>query len=494
MSTGAVLVVDAGTSGVRAAVVTEAGEIAASAHEEVLPTSPLPNFVEFDAGAMRDAALSVAGRALDEWGGGVAGVGITNQRASTVLWDRSTGEPVGPGVGWQDLRTVGMCLALREQGLRVAPNASATKLAFLLDLADPGRERASAGELAFGTVDTWLAWCLSQGAVHATDWSNACVTGLVEPDASGWSAHTLEVLRVPEAVLPALSDSSGVLGPASAVPGAPPLAGLAGDQQASLVGQGCVTPGMAKITFGTGGMLDLCVGPDRPPFEQRGPEGTLPLVAWRRGDETVWCGEAVMLTAGSCVEWLRDDLRMIDTAAESAQVAASVDDSGGVVFVPALLGLGTPTWDFGARGTLLGLSRGLGRAQVVRAVLEGVAHRGADLVAAASSDTGRVPESLRVDGGMAANEVFTQALADACGRPVEVAPVTEATTLGAAHLAGIATGVWSGLEETAALYRPARVVEPAMSDHAREVARERWAEAVRRAREWEPELSSLDFT
>jgi glycerol kinase len=493
MTGDAVLVVDAGTSGVRAAVVTADATVAASSHRQVLPTSPAPTFVEFDPVELRDAALGVVGETLAAWGGPVVAVGITNQRASTVLWDRATGRPVGPGVGWQDLRTAGMCLMLQEQGLRLAPNASATKLAFLLDLADPDRAQAEAGTLAFGTVDTWLAWCLSEGAIHATDWSNACVTGLVATDASGWSARALETLRVPEAVLPDLVDSAGVLGEATALPGAPPIAGLAGDQQASLLGQGCVTPGTAKATFGTGGMLDMCVGADRPSYEQQGPAGTVPLVAWRLGGSLTWCTEGVMLTAGAAVEWLRDDLGLLASSAESADLAASVPDAGGVVFVPALLGLGTPAWDFGARGTLLGLTRGTGRAEVVRAVLEGVAHRGADLLEAAESDTGLRVDAVRVDGGMAANPVFLQAFADACGRPVEVCPVTEATTLGAGFLAGIAGGVWDDVDETAALFRPARVVEPGASDAARSATRERWLDAVERSRSWVPELSALSF-
>jgi glycerol kinase len=240
-------------------------------------------------------------------------------------------------------------------------------------------------------------------------------------------------------------------------------------------------------------MLDVCVGPERPAFETRGAAGTIPLVAWRLGGALTWCGEAVMLTAGTAVEWLRDDLELIASSAESDEVAASVDDSGGVVFVPAFLGLGTPSWDFGARGTLLGLTRGATRAHVVRAVLEGVAHRGADLLESAEADTDMQVERLRVDGGMAANRVFTQALADLIGRPVEIAPVTEATTLGAAFLAGMATGVWKDTAETAALFRPSRIVEPAMADGVRERVRTEWQEALRRSAGWVPELSSLEF-
>ena len=490
---GAVLAVDAGTSGVRAAVVTAAGEVATSVYRQVLPSTPLPNFVEFDPAALAAAALEVSTEALVTWRGPVAGVGITNQRASTICWERSTGTPVGPGVGWQDLRTVGICLALQAQGLRLAPNASATKLAFLLDLADPDRRRAEAGELAFGTVDTWLAWTLSGGTVHATDPGNAGVTALVSLDAQGWDPTVLEALRIPAAVLPPIVDSSGICGEALALPGAPPIAGLAGDQQASLLGQGCVRPGATKLTLGTGGMLDVCTGAERPPWPGRGPAGTIPIAAWRRAGVMTWGAEAIAITAGTAVEWLRDGLGIVPDAAATEALAASVPDSGGVVFVPAFLGLGTPDWDYGARGGFFGLTRGSGRAELTRAVLEGVAHRGADLLEAAEADTGLIVERLRLDGGMSANGVVLRALADATARPVEASAVTEATTLGAAFLAGMATGVWAGEEDCAALLQPRVVVEPAGTDAGRAEARERWRAAVDACRGWVPELSAIQF-
>jgi glycerol kinase len=478
-----ILVVDVGTSGVRAAVVRPDATVEHVHHREVLPSTPAPGFVEFDAAAMAAAALDVAQAALAE-GGPVQAVGIANQRSSTILWDRATGEPVGPGVGWQDLRTVGMCLALQAQGVHVAPNASATKLAFLLDMADPDRTR----DLCFGTVDTWVAWTLSTGSLHVTDASNAAVTGMFRSDGSGWSEPTLDALRVPESVLPTVVDSSGVVGKALALAGSPPIAGIAGDQQASLIGQGCVHPGQAKITFGTGGMLDLCLGDRRPSFEMRGEAGTFPIVAWRIGGRITWGIEAFMLTAGQAVEWLRDDLGLVSSSAESAEVAGRCADTGDVWFVPALLGMGTPAWDFGARGTLVGLTRGTGQPEVVRAVLEGVAHRGADLVEAAEADTGLSIGALRVDGGMSANPFFTQALADATQRPVELSPVIEATTLGAAFLAGMATGVWKDTDDVARAWSPRAVVKPG-----RPTDRQRWYAARQRAREWVPELSSLDF-
>jgi glycerol kinase len=432
---------------------------------------------------MAAAALEVARAALED-GGPVKAVGIANQRASTIVWDRASGEPVGPGIGWQDLRTVSMCLELQAAGIRLAPNVSATKVAFLLDMADPDRTR----DLCFGTVDSWIVWNLSGGALHVTDATNAAVTGMLHADASGWAPQVLDALRIPTSVLPAIVDSTGAVGEASALPGAPPIAGIAGDQQASLVGQACTRPGLAKITFGTGGMLDLCIGDTRPSFEARGPGGCFPIVAWRRGGRITWGVEAFMLTAGQAVEWLRDDLGLIASSAESDAIAASCRDTGDVWFVPALLGMGTPAWDFGARGTLLGITRGTGRPEVVRAVLEGVAHRGADLVEAAESDGGHAIATLRVDGGMSANATFLQALADATQRRVEVSPVTEATTLGAAFLAGMAVGIWAGEDDVAATWSPRVIVEPKEKPD-----RERWFAARDRARGWVPELSALDF-
>jgi glycerol kinase len=478
-----VLVVDVGTSGVRGAVVTPAAAVTSVHYRQVLPETPAPGLVEFDAVNLADAALDVAGAALAD-GGPVAAVGISNQRASTVVWDRATGVPVGPGLGWQDLRTVGACLAWQAEELRFAPNESATKLAHLLDEADPDRRR----DLCFGTVDTWIAWRLSGGALHVTDMSNAAVTGLLRGDASAWNPAVLEALRVPESALPRLVDTSGVLGPASALDGAPPITALVGDQQASLVGQGCVRPGLAKITFGTGGMLDVCLGPKRPAFDRQGGQGTFPIVAWRVGDDLAWGVEAVMLAAGANVEWLRDDLAVIATAAESHDVAAACETTGGVVYVPALLGLGTPRWDYGARGTLLGVTRGTGRPELVRAVLEGVAQRGADLVEATEADTGLTIPRLRIDGGMSGNPTFVQALADAAQRPVEVSPQREATTVGAGLLAGLAVGTWYGWDDVAATWQPTTVVEPG-----RVLDRARWREAVERATGWEPALSAISF-
>ncbi len=495
---GSILVVDVGTSGVRAAIVRPDATVDHEHRVPLLPDSPAPGLVEFDAARMADAILETAQAALAA-GGPVAGVGIANQRASSIVWERATGRPVAPGIGWQDLRTVGTCLILQAEGIRLAPNASATKVMAILDEVDPERSRAENGELCFGTVDSWVAWTLAGGAaagsdaLHVTDATNAAVTALV--DASiGWDEALLQKLRIPAAMLPRIVDSSGTPGIATALAGSPPICGIAGDQQASLIGQGCTLPGMAKATFGTGGMLDQCVGPGAAPGALgRGDAGTFPIVAFRVDGRPTWGTEAVMLSAGTCIEWLRDDLGIIATAKESQTVAAGCATAGDVWFVPALLGLGTPVWDFGARGTLVGLTRGSGRAEVVRAVLEGVAHRGADLVEASESDSGYPIAALRVDGGMTDNDVFVQALADAIGRPVEISPVQEATTLGAGLLAGLAVGNYGTTEELAATFSPRRTVEPEGSEVDRVAGRERWLAARLKAEGTIPELSGISF-
>lgn len=478
------LVVDVGTSSVRVVLARPDATVVAERRVPNLPATPFPGLVEFDAAHLATVVLTGCHELEARADAPIAAVGITNQRASTVLWDRATGVPVGPALGWQDLRTVGECLVLQGQGLRMAPNQSATKLAHLLDLHDADRQR----DLCFGTVDTWLAWTLSQGAAHVTDGSNAGITGLVRPDGSAWDERVLAALRVPARVLPTIVDSAGPLGQATALAGSPPITALVGDQQASLIGQGCVRPGQAKLTFGTGGMLDVCVGPDRPGIDTRSEHGTFPIVAWRLGGKITWGIEAVMLAAGSNMEWLVEDLAVIPSAAASAEVAASVPDTGGVVYVPAPLGLGTPRWDFGARGTLLGATRGTTRAHLVRAVIEGVAHRGADLVEAAEADLGTPLEVLRADGGMTANPVFVQALADACSRPVELCPVVEGTTRGAILLAAAGAALLPSVGSAGELWSPREVVRPGQP-----LDRDRWRDAVDRAAGWYGDLSALSF-
>ncbi|MEI7592716.1 MAG: FGGY family carbohydrate kinase [Actinomycetes bacterium] len=478
-----ILVVDVGTSSVRAAIVRPDATIAVERHRQVLPDSPDSGLVEFDALTLAEVTLELARQVLRE-GGPIDGVGIATQRASTVVWDRATGVPVGPALGWQDLRTVGDCLVLQADGLRFAPNQSATKLVWLLNTYDPDRSR----DLCFGTPDSWIAWQLSQGELHVTDLSNAAVTGLVDGDAADWDYALLERLAIPRSMMPTIVDSMSILGAASALDGAPPIAGILGDQQSSMLGQGIVESGPAKITFGTGGMLDLILGDQRPEFATRGGGGTFPIVAWRRDGQSTWGLEAIMLSAGTNIEWLRDDLGIIESSEQSHEIASQCSSSDGVMFVPALLGLGTPKWDYGARGTLLGLTRGAGRPEIVRAVLEGVAHRGADLVDAANIDGAPDIASIRIDGGMSRNPTFVQALADATQRVVEVSPVVEATTMGGAFAAGLAIGTWGNLGDIAETWSPASSVEPGNP-----LDRDRWADAVERASAWFPELSGLDF-
>ena len=494
---GSVLVVDVGTSGVRAAIVRPDATVTHEHHVHVLPETPAPGLVEFDAAQMADAALEVAAAALAA-GGPVGGVGIANQRASVIVWERESGRPVAPGIGWQDLRTVGTCLTLQAEGIRLAPNASATKVMAILDEVDPERTRAERGELCFGTVDSWVAWTLSGGtgsdALHVTDATNAALTQLVNPSTIEWDQDLLEKLRIPAAMLPAIVDSSGAVGAASALPGSPAICGIAGDQQASLVGQGCTLPGMAKATFGTGGMLDQCTGQGNCPRSAlRSNGGTFPIVAFQVDGKPTWGTEAVMLSAGTSVEWLRDDLGLLASADESEAVARQCENTEDVWFVPALLGLGTPVWDFGARGTLVGLTRGSARPHIVRAVLEGVAHRGADLLEASEVDSGYPIGSLRVDGGMSDNGVFVQALADATGRPIEISPVLEATTLGAGLLAGLAIGNYSSTDELATTFVPRHTAEPQLDDAIRAARRERWLLARAKAEATIPELSGLSF-
>lgn len=479
-----VLVIDIGTSGLRASIVRPDGSIAHHTYEAFAPTSPFPGLVEFDAVAMRDAVLRVANTSLAAHGA-VDGVGITNQRASTIVWDRDTGIPIGPALSWQDLRTVMECITVRaEHGLVLAPNQTATKASWMLKNY-PVTDRT---RIRIGTVDSWIAYVLSKGELHVTDLSNAAVTGLLNSTASLWSTQAMDLMGLDMSMMPTIVHSTGIIGRAHALTGAPPIASLVGDQQASLIGQGCITPGRTKITFGTGGMLNVFTGVNAPATPQRGPHGTFPVVVYSDAQGVSWGAEAIMLSAGTNIEWLRDDLQIIDTAAHSDEIAGQVASTDGVVYVPALLGLGTPHWDYGARGSLFGITRGTSRAHIVRAVLEGIAHRGADLVEAAVGDTGLSIETLRIDGGMSRNKTFVQALANASMLPVEVSLVTEATTLGAAFLAGIAVGTWSSLAEAVTTWKPALIITPTTG-----LDRTQWHEAVGRSRGWIPALSSLDF-
>lgn len=489
------LVIDVGTTGLRAAIVNERLDIEHLEYRANPPLTPFDGLVEFDAVELASLTLDACRAALDHVDGRVDAVGITNQRASTVVWDRSTGVPIATGLGWQDLRTITECIVAKaERGWNVAPNQSITKLSWLLANSPDNAGR----DLCFGTIDSWIAWTLTDGAIHVSDGTNmsTTTTGMRIADGSDWAFDRLAYFGIDEALaatlLPRVVDSAGVVGMATVLDGAPPIAALIGDQQASLIGQGCVRPGLAKLTLGTGGMLDLVTGSPAPTRIERNPAGTYALPAWQLDGRLTWAAEGIMLSAGTNVEWLRDDLRLIESSEASHDVAQQTPTSDGVVYVPALLGLGTPAWDYGARGTLLGLTRGTQRPHIVRAVLEGVAQRSADLIDAAATDSGVRIDTIRLDGGMSQNPTLVQALADATGISIEVAPTVEATTRGAAFLAGLGIGHWNDVTDVAALWRPSVVTTPDPT-YDRVASRARWADAVTRASHWHPDLSALDF-
>ncbi len=500
----AVLVIDVGTSGLRAALVGAAGTIIDFHYVAQPPSTPSPGLVEFDAMQMYEAAVDAATSIVRRNERVVvSSLGIANQRASVIAWNARTGEPIGPGIGWQDLRTVIECITAKsEHGLAIAPNQTATKAAWLLAHHATG---TPVDDLRLGTIDTWLTWKLSNGAAFITDHTNAAVTGLVDVETVDWDPRVCAIFGVQVECLPRVVASREVVGHVAGHPGLNgiALAARLGDQQSSLVGQGCITPGRTKITFGTGGMLDMYTGKVGPTEAKRTNFGTFAIVAFSLGGATRdihWGTEAIMLSAGTNVEWLCADMGLISSPQESDEVSRAAGGTDGVTYVPALLGLGTPDWDYGARGTLSGLTRGTNRGHIVRAVLEGIAHRGADLLDAAVTDARSrgvaAPTTLRVDGGMSHNATFVQMLADATGCTVEVSPVSEATTLGAAYLAGTALGtdvVWSSLDVAVRTWVPATTVTPAVSDAVRAAARTNWAETLRAARAWIPDLTALDF-
>jgi glycerol kinase len=499
-----ILVIDVGTTGLRAALVNGAGQITDVEYCKNPPSTPFSGLVEFDAMHMFTAARDVALTVLERNPNCAIGIGITNQRASTIVWNRITGEPLGPALGWQDLRTVMECITARsEHGLMFAPNQTATKAVWMLqNYGAQLQEEIQRGDICIGTIDTWLTWKFTAGKSFVTDHTNAGVTGLFSVDTLNWSEKICSTLKIPLVALPTIVASSQVVGHAIELSNLP-IAALVGDQQASLVGQGCITPGSTKITFGTGGMLDMYTGTTAPTASSRSTSGTFPIVAFSliEKDTTTttvhWGVEAIMLSAGTNIEWLIEDMKLIDTAQESAELAGSVTSSDGVMYVPALFGLGTPHWDYGARGALLGITRGTTRAHVVRAVLEGVAHRGADLYEAAAHDAAQFASStsspIRIDGGMSKNPVFVQALANSTSRTIEVSPVTEATTLGAAFLAGTALGLWSSLSVATSTWNPENQVQSTLDGPNSVALRSQWTEAVSAAQGWIPDLSALDF-
>lgn len=476
MSPPPILTIDVGSSSIRVCLVNTEGQIIKTLTEALTPDIPMEGLVEYDATHIAKSTLAMAEELCSQ--SPVSAIGLTDQRASTVIWNRETGEAFEKMIGWQDLRTVGDCLNLQSQGLRLLPNQSATKLKYLLDQVD------DPSKYCFGTPETWLVWNLTQGKTHITDATHAAVTGLMKLDGSDWDPNYLEIVGIPESVLPQIVDSTGDFGNATALPVSPPITGLIGDQQASLIGQGCLNKGQAKITFGTSAMLDINVC-ERPEFEERGENGTFPIIAWRQNGKNIWGVEAAMLSAGSSLEWACKVFGLAKSTSETEKLAAP--DSGGVKFVPALAGLGTPYWDFGARGIFSGLHMGITQSQIIRAVLEGIANHAADLVEAISADAGK-PNCLRVDGAMAQNKILTQAFCDATQQKIEISQEIECTSLGAAYLAGVGVGVWDSLEATQSLYKPAMTLEPQDSN-----IRAGWKEAVETALGFDPDLSAIQF-
>jgi glycerol kinase len=477
-----VLAVDAGTTGVRALVVDEGGRIVAERYQETLPDHPAPGLVEHDAEALFQAVLAVVRGALGAVdAAAVRGLGITTQRGAAVVWERASGRAVHPVISWSDARAEARCQELMSQGVFVSPLMAASKIEWILDRVDPERRGVESCAMLCGTLDTWLAFRLSAGRVFATDPSNGVPSGFYNLVTRDWDDAILAALRIPRAAIPAIVDTSGVAGDVG-IGGLPalPIAALVGDQQAAMMGQLRLAPGEVKITYGTAAMLDLNAGTDI----LWGGNGTYPLALWQRGGVLEFCLEGTAITAGAAVTWLRDGLGVITTPEESGRLAASVPDAGGVWAVPAFQGLGTPYLEPTARAVIGGLSRASTRAHVVRAVLEGVAHRCREVYDALRTDCPHpAPAVLRADGGMARNDVLLQAQADALGLPVERPLVLDASALGAAYLAGLATGVWRGPDELARAWQSARVFEPRTGADEREARFAAWKVHVAAARD-----------
>jgi glycerol kinase len=488
------IALDQGTTSSRAIVFTSEGKVLAMHAVPFPQIYPQPGWVEHDPKVLLDSQIEALRRAVVLSGvapAEIAAIGITNQRETTLLWDRKTGEPVHNAIVWQCRRTAPMVERLRAEGLEnhirqttgLLPDAyfSGTKLSWLLDM--PGlRQRAARGELCAGTVDSWLCYHLIENHPHITDAGNASRSMLLNIHTLQWDETLLRALDIPTAVLPQIVDSAQVLGMLDpAILGHRiPVAAIAGDQHAALFGQACFDPGDIKNTYGTGCFLLMNTG--RTPVTSK--NGLLTTIAWRIKGQTTYALEGSVFIGGAAVQWLRDEMGLIQTAAESEAVARSIPDSGGVYFVPAFTGLGAPHWDMYSRGTIIGLTRGSGRAQVVRAALESIAYQSADLVAAMAQDCGRRPERLRVDGGASANAFLMQFQADLLGLPVERPAVVETTALGAAMMAGLAVDALPGLDAVSAMWRREASFTPEMDTNQRMQALHGWNRALERSKQW----------
>ena len=488
-----VVALDQGTTSSRAIVFDHAGRAVANAQAEFRQIFPQPGWVEHDPAEIWASQAGVLHAALAKAGIGardLAAIGITNQRETAVLWERGTGRPVHNAIVWQDRRTAGICDELREQGLApmiaaktglvVDAYFSGTKLKWLLDNVPGARARAERGELAFGTVDSWLVWNLTGGDAHVTDASNASRTMLYDIHRGDWDDALCELLDVPRAVLPRVVASSGVCATASVEGAEVPIAGIAGDQQAALFGQACHAPGLAKNTYGTGCFLLMNTGGKAVASHNN----LLTTVAWRRDGATQYALEGSVFIGGAVVQWLRDGLRIIRHAADVEPLALTVPDNGGVYFVPAFAGLGAPHWDAYARGSLFGLTRGATGGHLARAALESIAYQSADVLHAMEKDAGITLAELRVDGGATASNLLMQFQADLLGVPVVRPKVHETTALGAAYLAGLAVGFWKSADDVKANWQVDRVFEPAMPRERAAQLQGEWQRAVERAKGW----------
>jgi glycerol kinase len=490
-----ILALDQGTTSSRAILFDHDGAVAGVDQFEFPQHFPQPGWVEHDPEEIWQSQLRAARGALAAAGASaqdVAAIGITNQRETALVWDRATGEPIYNAIVWQSRQTAPICDELRERGLEDEVRArtgllidsyfSGTKLRFILDAVAGSQARAERGELAFGTVDSWLLHKLTKGGVHATEYSNASRTLLYNIHERCWDERLLDELRVPAALLPEVRASSGVFGTADAewLGAEIPIAGIAGDQQAALFGQGCTQPGQAKNTYGTGCFLLMNTGSEA----YRSETGLLTTLAWGIDDRVDYALEGSIFVTGAAVQWLRDGIGLIRTAAESEALAASVEDTGGVYLVPAFVGLGAPYWDERARGALVGITRGTNRAHIVRATLESIAYQTRDVVECVREDSGLALECLRVDGGACANDFLMQFQADVLGVRVERPALLEATAKGAAALAGLAVGFWNDVGELES-GGELRVFEPRMEAGRRDALYADWKRAVERSREWD---------
>lgn len=486
-----ILSIDQGTTGTTVLLIDTCGEIAARGYCEFTQRYPRPGWVEHDATEIWEVTRSVITDLVNAHGVAqqIAAIGLANQRETTVVWERGTGKPIHPAIVWQCRRTSEVCEELKtrdvEEGVRAKtglvldPYFSATKIAWILDCVDGARSRAERGELAFGTIDAWLLWNLTAGGVHASDYTNASRTMLFNIDALAWDDELLAEFRVPERVLPKVQPSASVFGKTKNIcplPNGIPISGIAGDQQAALFGQLCTQPSMAKNTYGTGCFLMLNTGARR----VHSKSGLLTTLACGIDEKPVYALEGSVFIAGAAIQWLRDGLQFIDSAAETETIAASVADSGGVFVVPAFTGLGAPYWDANARGAILGLTRGTARAHIVRATLESIAFQTADVVSAMIADAEIELDRLRVDGGAAANNLLMQIQSDVLGIEVERPAQTETTGIGAGYCAGLTVGIWQSVVDLESHREIDAVFSPKIPARQRAEKLEAWHTAVRK--------------